>query len=224
VLLVCFRCHTSAIRGKCYDRNSVSQSAGLICLSAMIQAQPELIVARVSSHVTRLIINNGQPQDSSLASHPESSTTRSTNLVATQYNTWTTSSSWMRYLLGSYEYWKQNRQHKGKEREEFSAKLTVPFWPERMWDCRGYETLSGWRVNLQTYRILPINSPFFNAVEDGDIDTVRTILANRQASVTDRAYSSAPYSLPGINIRDTGDTALHVSNIALWRKFRAKTS
>lgn len=170
----------------------------------MIQLQPEIIVARVSSHVNSLIIDNRRSEDLALACRPESLTTSSTSVVVEQYNNWTTSSSWIRYLLGSYEYWKRKGRYKGRERKELGAKLTIPFWPERMWDCRGYETLSGWRFNLQTYRILSWSSPFLKAVESGDINLVRTMLANRQASVTDRFTSIE-------------DTALHVSDIKLLR-------
>jgi hypothetical protein len=184
----------------------VSVRARLTFSSAMIQLQPEIIVARVSSHVNSLIIDNRRVQDLALTCRPESSTTTSTSVVVEQYNNWTASSSWMRYLLGSYEYWKRKGQYKGREREELGAKLTIPFWPERMWDCRGYETLSGWRFNLQTYRILPDSSPFFKAVKSGDINLVRTMLANRQASVTDRCTDGV-----------FEGTALHVSDIKVLR-------
>ena len=173
----------------------------------MIQIQPELIVARVSSHMDALIIDSRRSHDLTLACHPESSPTRSTNVVVKQYNNWTTSSSWMRYLLGSYEYWKRKEQYKGRDREELGAKLTIPFWPERMWDCRGYETLSGWRFNFQTYRIVPQSSPFFKAIERGDINLVLTMLANREASVTDRFHAEGLFEV----------TALHVSDIKLLR-------
>jgi hypothetical protein len=184
----------------------VSVGARLTFSSAMIQLQPEIIVARVSSHVKSLIIDNRRPQDLALACRPEKFTTTPTSVVVEQCNNWTTSSSWMRYLLGSYEYWKRKGQYKGREREELGAKLTIPFWPERMWDCRGYETLSGWRFNLQTYRILSRSSPFFKAVTNGDINLVRTMLANRQASVTDR-FTDDHFE----------GTALHVSDIKLLR-------
>jgi hypothetical protein len=164
----------------------VSNRASLTFSSAMIQLQPELVVARVSSHMDALIIDSRRSQGLTLACHPESSPTRPTNVVVKQNNSWTTSSSWMRYLLGSYEYWKRKEQYKGRDREELGAKLTIHFWPERMWDCRGYETLSGWRLNFQTYRILPSSSASYIAVENRDINLVRTMLANRQASVTDR--------------------------------------
>lgn len=206
MLFDCFRCRISAILGECYHHKfCVLNRASLTFSSAMIQLQPELIVARVSSHMGALIIDSRRSQDLTLACHPESSPTRSTNVVVKQYNNWTTSSSWMRFLLGSYEYWKRKGQYKGRDREELGAKLTLPFWPERMWDCRGYETLSGWRFNFQTYRIVPRSSPFFKAVKSGDINLVRTILANRQASVTDRFHGLFE------------ETALHVSDIKLLR-------
>ncbi len=172
----------------------------------MIQLQPEIIVARVSSYVNSFMIDTRPVQDIALSCRQESFTTTSTSVVVEQYNNWTTSSSWMRYLFGSYEYWKRKGQNKNREREELGAKLIFLFWPERMWDCRGYETLSGWRFNLQTYRILPLYSPFFEAVDNGDINIVRTMLADKQASVTDRG-THGPLE----------QTALHVSDIRLLR-------
>lgn len=140
LLSLSYQCHTRRVLSSQF---CVSKRASLTSSSAMIQHQPELIVARVSSHMDAFIIDSKCSQDLTLTCHPESSPTRSTNVVVKQYNNWTTTSSWMRYLLGSYEYWKRKEQYKGRDREELGAKLTIPFWPERMWDCRGYETLSG---------------------------------------------------------------------------------
>jgi hypothetical protein len=62
----------------------------------------------------------------------------------------------------------------------------------------GHATLSGWQVNLRTYREFPGSAPLFRYVEKGNVKGIKQLLAMRQAFITDR-------------IGWNGATVLHVS-------------
>ena len=168
----------------------------------MGRLQPEIIVARLSNHLTSITAidtTHLQPNQQ------QSKDGVSKDLVTRQYDAWTSSSSWMRFLVGQFEFQSRVKTCKGKERQEFYAKYKFPdLLSSCQVDCRGFRSLSGWCINLQMYRVLPRHSLFFTAVEDGDTSSVQQMLTERHAWVTDR--------------RDgywSGRTALHVSQSKL---------
>jgi hypothetical protein len=175
----------------------------------MIQLQPEIIVARVASHL--------QSMSSAGLVMPEvgftfdvSGTAGSTNIVTRLYNAWAGSSSWLRYLLGQFEY-HQNTKVYGTVAQEIMAKYKPPSWFSSWIEIHlhGYSTLDGWCFRLRTYRVIPYNCNFFSAVRSGNIKKVRSLLATKEAFVTDREESSTIYMC--ISSKEGAPTALHVS-------------
>jgi hypothetical protein len=169
----------------------------------MIQLQPDIIIARISNTITSSntakTVTNDTNCDIQSASEEDTPISASNGLVVKQYESWTLSSSWLQFLLGSVQCRKGYSKHKGKERQEMNTKYQLPAWlSTRVWECKGYETLSGWRLNFQTYRILPRHSRFFDLVRDGNIHGVQDMVATHEAFVSDRDHLER--------------TALHVSS------------
>jgi hypothetical protein len=167
---------------------------------AMIQAQPDIIVARLSALATshKTVTENSEDakpntQNGGLLT-AESSHSDANDLVVRHYRYWASSSSRLIFLFGSFEY----RRRHSTPRQVIDAKFRVPSWiSNRILDCRGQETLSGWRLNLQTYRVLAFEHPLFRYARSGDVTGIQDLLSRRQISVADRQIW-------------TGSTALHV--------------
>lgn len=182
----------------------------------MIGLQPDVIVARISNTMNSMIsvasISEDaifEPQDSSQRA-PESPGTpdmtndktevpQNPNLVRRQFQIWITSPSWIQSLIGSLQYWSKYDTNRGKERLEISAKYQCPPWlSDRAWDAYFSQSCSGWKMYLQTHRVLPWYHDMFIFAKTGNITNIQLILANGQGYVTDRQDSS-------------GRTPLHVS-------------
>jgi len=167
----------------------------------MIQAQPDIIVARLLSFVTpeETVAENPMETNPYLqkGSLRNAEDITSENLVENHYRHWASSSPWLIFLLGSFEY----RKRCSIRRQVIDAKFKVPAWiSDRVWDCRGQKTLSGWKLNLQAYRVLAFEHPLFRYARSGDVTGIQDLLSRREISVTDRQIW-------------TGSTALHVSFI-----------
>ncbi len=170
----------------------------------MIQAQPDIIVARLSALATshQTVVEDTE-ETRACAGNRRSPKTEdfpsdTNNLVVTYYRYWASSPSWLIFLFGSFEY----RRRCSRRRQVIDAKIRFPPWiSNRVWDCRGQESLSGWRLNLQTYRILAFEHPLFRYARSGDVGGIQDLLSRRQISVTDRQIW-------------TGSTALHVSPLS----------
>jgi hypothetical protein len=167
--------------------------------SAMTRLQPEIIVARLSNHLTSIAAIDTTCLEPNQRQSKEGA---SRDLVTRQYDVWTSSSSWMRFLVGQFEFRSRVKTYKSRERQEFYAKYKFPdLLSSCQVDCWGFRGLSGWCINPQMYRVLPKDSLFFTAVRGGDTSRVQQMLTERHAWVTDRVI--AGYPLNG--------TALHVS-------------
>ncbi len=170
----------------------------------MIELQPEIIVARVSSHISTLMVPNRNMagiENSVDGMDTKITNPRSNNIILQHYDSWTSSSPWLRDLFGQFQYSRNYRNRRGKDREDFFVKYGFPNWLwARALEFRGYEHTSGWQYNLQTYRELPDDAPFFKCVLHHDIVKARNMLVKGEALVTDRSDYS-------------GETALHVSII-----------
>jgi len=82
----------------------------------------------------------------------------------------------------------------------FSALCRLPNWLNHAaWEFAGYKAYSGWKFHLDTFRILPKDSPVFNYAKSGNIEGLQLLLSKRQASPFDRDS-------------EQGKTALHVSS------------
>ncbi|KAH8779025.1 hypothetical protein BGZ57DRAFT_822086 [Hyaloscypha finlandica] len=152
--------------------------------NAMARLQPEIIVARLSNHLTSITaIDTTCLEPNQRQSKDEASK----DLITRQYDVWTSSSSWMRFLVGQFEFRSRVKTYKGRERQEFYAKYKFPdLLSSCQADCWGFRGLSGWCINPQMYRVLPEDSLFFTAVKDGDTLSVQQMLTERHAWVTDR--------------------------------------
>jgi hypothetical protein len=167
----------------------------------MIQAQPDIIVARLSTLVTRqeTIAENSKETKSHSRNGrlPNTEDFTSENLVEKHYRYWASSSSWLIFLLGSFEY----RTSYSKRRQVIDAKFKVPIWISNIvWHCQGQKTSPGWKWNLQAYRVLAFEHPLFRCARSGDVTGIQDLLSRREISVTDRQVW-------------TGSTALHVGFI-----------
>ncbi|KAG4440189.1 hypothetical protein IFR05_004334 [Cadophora sp. M221] len=86
-----------------------------------------------------------------------------------------------------FEYHQRTRSHRGRVREEVTAKYKLPeFITNKLLELQGHNTFSKWRLTLQTYRVIPDDNPFFSAIWDGDLVSVQQMLANKEYFVSDR--------------------------------------
>ena len=163
--------------------------------SAMVRLQPEIIVARLSTHLTSITtIETTYSSQGQL----ESTDRDSRDLISRQYDSWTSSSSWMRFLIGQFEFRSSVKTHRGRERQEFYAKYKFPgLLSTSQVECRGFRSLSGWCLHPKIYR--EMTPDFFTAVWNGNTSKVQQMLLEKKAMVTDRKNWD-------------GWTALHVSH------------
>jgi hypothetical protein len=183
----------------------------------MIGLQADVIVARISNTMNSMIsvasISEDaifEAQDSSRRT-PESQgmldmTKDKTEVpqnpnVRRQFQIWISSPSCIQSLIGSLQYWSRHDTNRGKERLEISAKYRCPTWlSDRAWDAYFSQSCSGWKIYLQTHRVLSWYHDIFIFAKTGNITNLQLMLANGQGYVTDRQDSS-------------GRTPLHVSLI-----------
>lgn len=160
----------------------------------MIRMQPEIIVARLST------MNQTVHRTSDEKAVETERSENSSVVVSKQYAFWTSSRTWMQSLIGSIEYRKRLQKRMGREREEINLKYRFPDWlAYQAWEVGAYRDRSAWKLNLQTYRVLPNDAPIFESIEAGDIHRVRHLLSTRAAHVNDK--------------NEYGSTPLHVRNM-----------
>lgn len=181
----------------------------------MVQLQPDIIVARIfdsmntlSGALNPVSVNKSSNSDSvtpmdrynqaPFQPPRNEENTVSSRIITAQLDYWTSSPSRLRFLLGSIEYQKQSNKHKGRERQEIYAKYQLPSWlSTRVWECKALETLSGWRLNIGTYRTVSPDCAFFTHIRLGNIGGVQEMLSSREVFISDRTMY--------------GQTALHVA-------------
>ncbi|TVY38166.1 hypothetical protein LOCC1_G005764, partial [Lachnellula occidentalis] len=179
--------------------------------SAMIQMQSEVIVTRVSNHISSATLEQRRSDDTVIETQALKDVPQAHEIHFKPYECWTGSSSWIGYIVGSFDY----RKHKGKVGDEYYGKYVLPWWfSDKAWEYRAHNTNLGWRINLQVCRYLGINSPFFKAILNRDLLSVRKMLLDREAFVTDRVLEDESllfnYRLFGSGlIQVTKKTALH---------------
>jgi hypothetical protein len=159
----------------------------------MIQAQPDIVVARLLSTLAttqEMTAENSNETTPHLQKGrlPDTKDFTSDNIVTKHYRYWSSSPSWLIFLLGAFEY----RSRRSTRRQIIEAKFQVPAWiSNRVWDCRARGTLSGWRLNLQAYRVLAFEHPLFRCARSGDVTGLQDLLSRREISVTDRQIDAA---------------------------------
>lgn len=167
--------------------------------SAMIQFQPDIIVTRIATHLDTSRSFDGEMHCREQRPLDKKRLLHSSNLVERQYDHWTVSSSWMRFVLGQFEYWHQQNTRSGKWQENFYARYKLPdilsHYQFTLWARR---PLSGLWLNCKIHRTVSKDDSFFLAVEQGNLPIVESLLAEKKAYVTDTC-----------NLNN--NTALHVS-------------
>ena len=173
----------------------------------MIRRQPDIIVARLSS-LDRIPSVPTTIEGRSKERVPRDLKTQCHLVVDIHHQDpvmrkdlcWTSSPSWIAFLLGSLIYHKRHVEGRRRNGSEIKTKYTLPTWlVRRTLDLR-LNNFAGWQANLRTYRTLSGSDDFFLYASSGDVDGLRRLLSTRRNLVTDRES-------------DHGQTALHVSNI-----------
>ena len=177
----------------------------LIPSSAMIQLQPEIIMAKISTAILSSNLNSINDPDGGYAyveTKNKGEAQNRDNISWAYYRSVAMSRSWMRYLLGSWEC--HRRYHKTKEREsvEVHAKYSSPAWSPwllgRGLDVAYFQCKSDWQVTVRPYRRLPSSHKLFCLAATGDVAGLQSLLSSREVSVYGKDESR-------------GQTALHVS-------------
>ena len=172
-------------------------------LSAMIQLQPEIIMARISSAMN---VASPVPTDGFDTGGPYAETEKhldvqfENKIPRAYYQCLASSSFWMRYLLGSWECHRSYYNHNNSV--ELRAKYSSPVWSSWLFgsglDVSYFRSNSDWQLTLRPYHRLPRSHSLFEFAAKGDIVGLQKILSAKEASVHD--------------INDSyGQTALHVS-------------
>jgi hypothetical protein len=116
----------------------------------------------------------------------------------TKHKYWSSAGYLLDTLLGSLEYRRRCRKHRGKPREEINARYQSPSWlARRAWEMTVYQERFSWQVALQTYRTVPTGASMFKAAIRGNLEWMRQLLSNHDGYVNDRDLC--------------GNTPLHVS-------------
>jgi len=181
----------------------------------MIQMQSEVIVTRVSNHIASATLKPRGSDDTVIETSTLKDVSQTHMIDFKPYEYWTGSPSWIRYVAGHFEYRKSYCKHRGKEGDEHYARYMLPRWfSDKVWEYCVHNTNFGWRINLQTCRYLTVDSPFYKAIHNRDLVSVRNMLSTREAFVTDRIeYGTSCFSDgPRIVRRRMASTALHVSH------------
>ena len=175
----------------------------LIILSAMIQLQPEIIMARISSAMN---VASPLSTDDIVTEDPCAETEKhldvqfENKIPKAYYQCLVSSSFWMRYLLGSWECHRSYYNH--NHNVELRAKYLSPAWSSWLFgsglDVSYFHSKSDWQLILRPYHRLPRSHSLFDFAAKGDIVGLQKILSAKEASVHDRSDSY-------------GQTALHVS-------------
>jgi hypothetical protein len=170
----------------------------------MIQLQPEIIITRIAEHASSSMmvtaVQADEDSDKAQDRRIKYARSGSKNLVTKQYEYWASSPSWLRFVLGSIEYKSHSSKLKENSPGGFYAKYRAPSWiASRVWDVQGTEAMSGWKMTLQTFRMISWESPMVKMIIDGDIDAVRDALKRKEVFITDRINNWQE------------DTLLHVS-------------
>ncbi|KAJ4371327.1 hypothetical protein N0V83_004544 [Neocucurbitaria cava] len=164
-------------------------------ISAMIQAQPEVIASTISS---MLIATAPKPETDALESdlpgkiatepHSQSAVAEDGCPTAECFSTFS-SKSWVAYLLGTLQYRQSYHKSNSEDRPTHQAKYSSPTWiSERGWDMIGFRTQFGWQFNLRSFRRLPTTHKLFGLAARGAVTGVHSMLANGEASVMDVEY------------------------------------
>jgi hypothetical protein len=165
----------------------------------MLQLQPDIIVTRVVNHLSTSSSLESTIDNKELLVPGNMRYLQRSNLVAMQYDRWTRSSPWIRFLLGQFEYRRQQYIQRGRLGETVYAKYKLPeifsYYQFTLWTRR---SLSGLWLNWKVHRTIPIEDSFFIVVRQGNTSIVQSLLAEKKAYITDRDDYD-------------GDTALHVS-------------
>jgi hypothetical protein len=158
----------------------------------MIRLQPDIIVARLS---TNIAVASSSERVSELedvtamfsnAKVVQTSSSNSNNLVTQYYCYWAASPSWLKLLFGSLEYHRRNSQRRGRNQEFHRVRYEFPkLFSTKVWDIVGYMSLFDWTINIRTYRTLSHDAPIFWAIRGGDILLVQSLLASKEAFITD---------------------------------------
>ena len=155
--------------------------------SAMIQLQPDIIVARMASHISSIPVGSTTPRNQGTPLGQTENFQNGGSVVHRQYCLWISSPSWVAYLLGQFEYQQRKRLSKGREINEANARFKIPeILANKVVEFQVYNTLSVWRVSIQTYRVIPEDNELFKAIKNSDLVTVRQMLVDREFFVTDR--------------------------------------
>jgi hypothetical protein len=167
----------------------------------MIQLQPDIIMMRLVDHLkTSNALEVSTPDEQFQNAVVREPVSR--NLVAAQYNIWTSSAPWIRLLFGHFEYQHCQNFKRGKWRETIYTKYRLPSplsqYQLALWAIR---PLSGWWINLDIHRSVSYKNEFFTAIRVGDLAAVQSMIAEKKAFVTDRAYDHFDYT--GLHVNST---------------------
>ncbi|CZR60584.1 uncharacterized protein PAC_10480 [Phialocephala subalpina] len=175
------------LRGKKGIRKKIGSAKVTDLDSAMMQLQPEIILMRLKDHLTTSNILKAPVRETGLQTE-DNNHERSNNLVVKQYDIWMSSTPWIRFLLGQFEYQHTHLIRRGRRQESIHAKYRLPellsCYQVAIWAVR---PLSGWWFTLDFHRTLPSGDPFFEAVECGDLAVAQRMLVEKKAYVTDRS-------------------------------------
>ncbi|CZR56313.1 uncharacterized protein PAC_06201 [Phialocephala subalpina] len=171
--------------------------------NAMIQLQPDIIVARLSHTINSTTsifphdrnatlewLNSAsivpETQSKTGAGNGTVETSPVDILVRRQYQHWGKSLSRVQFLIGSLQYWSKYETPRGRQRLTMTTKYQCPTWlSERAWDVTAiYQSHRGWRFYLRSYRELPNNHEIFKFVRNGDIASLKHMLATGQGYIT----------------------------------------
>jgi hypothetical protein len=177
------RCSSSLFRGgQSKAATSTCTAVKLTPSSSIIESHPAIIVAQLKQHISTL------SQSQSYITMENNLEEHSSPFVAYDLASWSVDINSAKSIAGAFKLRKNVRLRRGKTRQDTTATYILPAWlSNRAWQWRQYEKYSGWRTVLQTYRVIPGDSPLFGFAEQGDIEGVRKLFKNKQASVSDKS-------------------------------------
>ncbi|TVY92243.1 hypothetical protein LAWI1_G003220 [Lachnellula willkommii] len=112
--------------------------------SAIVQMQSEVIVTRVSNHISSAALELRRSDDTVIETQILKDVPQTHGIDFKPYEYWTGSPSCIRYIVGNFEYRKRYYKHRGKEGDEYYARYILPRWfSDKAWEYRAHNTNLG---------------------------------------------------------------------------------
>lgn len=81
---------------------------------------------------------------------------------------------------------------RGKYKRKLFNLRTLSWLLNRGWELRVAQSISGWNIRINTYRIIPFDSPATGYIREGDVQSLQTLFSQGKVLPNDRFIEGRP--------------------------------